>query len=122
MFLGTLLALVLVILRSIVIIAVLVVLLNDNPAAISLFGFTMNLTQLVVVVEENTICIITLLGATHGYLGSICVILTNQAVSPHEKNLAGILSGIVVNIGLVLGSWLSLYVLMPIFNAAVGGK
>lgn len=115
--LGTLVALVLVLLRTICIVVVLVVLLNANDDIISLSGFTINFTELVAIIEENTLCIIVLLGATHGYLGSICVILTSQAVSPHEKNIAGVLSGIFVNIGIITGSWLALYFLMPILNS-----
>ena len=52
--------------------------------------------------------IVSLLGFTNGYLGSMSIVLTNEAVALDERGIVGSLTGFVLNAGLVAGASVAL--------------
>ena len=48
--------------------------------------------------------LVSLLGFTNGYIGSLCIIMVTEDVLPDEKHIAGAFTGFFLNVGLVFGS------------------
>jgi equilibrative nucleoside transporter 1/2/3 len=59
------------------------------------FGFTH---------DSLSVALVSFLGFTNGYLGSMSIVLTNEAVAPDERGVVGSLTGFVLNAGLVAGA------------------
>lgn len=60
-----------------------------------LFGFTH---------DAISVALVSFLGFSNGYLGSLSIVLTNEAVAPDERGVVGSLTGFVLNAGLVAGA------------------
>ena len=58
--------------------------------------------------DSLSVTIVSLLGFTNGYLGSMSIVLTNEAVAPDERGIVGSLTGFVLNAGLVAGASVAL--------------
>ena len=56
-----------------------------------------------------SVLFVGLLGLTNGYVGSLSVVLVNEVVDVHERGIAGMYSGFVLNAGLMVGATLALY-------------
>ena len=52
--------------------------------------------------------VVSVLGFSHGYLGSACVLLSHELVEPYEKSITGLVSGVVAGGGAVVGAICSL--------------
>jgi solute carrier family 29 (equilibrative nucleoside transporter), member 1/2/3 len=71
-----------------------------------------------IVSDLASILIVLLMGFTNGYLGTLAILLVNDCVdSEEERASAGMITGLILNSGLVLGSTAALG-----FQAMVGSS
>ena len=54
--------------------------------------------------------VVSLLGFTNGYLGSLSIVLVNERVDPEHRGVVGTLTGFTLNAGLVAGATLALII------------
>lgn len=63
--------------------------------------------------DTFSVLFVALLGFTNGYLGSLCILLVNDCCDVEERGAAGMLTGLALNLGLVLGSIAALFFQSP---------
>jgi equilibrative nucleoside transporter 1/2/3 len=57
-----------------------------------------------------SVLLVSIMGLTNGYLGSLCIIMVTEDVEEEEKEIAGAFTGFFLNVGLVFGSTAALFV------------
>lgn len=57
-----------------------------------------------------SVLFVGVLGFSNGYVGSLCIIFVNECVSTEDKGRAGLITGFVLNAGLVAGSTIGLFI------------
>jgi equilibrative nucleoside transporter 1/2/3 len=57
-----------------------------------------------------SILLVSIMGLTNGYVGSLCIIMVTEDVKEEEKEIAGAFTGFFLNVGLVFGSTAALFV------------
>ena len=63
-----------------------------------------------------SLTLVGILGFTNGYLGSLSILMVNDRVHDGEKGTAGMITGLVLNLGLVMGSSFALGVQAVFFS------
>ena len=66
--------------------------------------------------DALSVALVSCLGFTNGYLGSMSIVLVNEAVAPDERGVVGSLTGFVLNAGLVAGATAALILKKFFFN------
>eukprot|EP01036_Dinobryon_divergens_P028851 gene28851-37859_t len=66
--------------------------------------------QVVFTHDFFSVLFVLLLGFTNGYLGSLSILIINEGLDEKDRGLAGTFTGFFLNLGLVVGATLGLYI------------
>ncbi|KAF0692620.1 Aste57867_16323 [Aphanomyces stellatus] len=58
--------------------------------------------------DAISIALVMVLGFSNGYVGTLCVIVVNDAVDPHEQSVTGMFASLCINLGIFSGATVSL--------------
>lgn len=92
---------------------------KDNIYIPVLFRFILSVPLIVLLVQGTvpffrndivSFIVVTAFGYTNGYLGSLSIVLTNEAVDYEDRGSVGTLTGFTLNAGLAVGSSLAVYI------------